>query len=76
MIDTPEKLAIHLLGKEKYDHSPCQAHPYELIAQYVDEQRNESEQMRNLLTRVLVTEGRCPTKLLIEIRNALEGRLK
>ena len=39
MIDTPEKFAIHILGKEKYDHSPCQAHPYELIATEVERLR-------------------------------------
>ena len=32
MIDTPEKLAEHILGKEEYRNAPCQAHPYELIA--------------------------------------------
>jgi hypothetical protein len=42
MIDTSEKLAIHILGQERYDNSPCQAHPYELIAEYVNESKIEA----------------------------------
>jgi hypothetical protein len=32
-----EAMAIRLLGQEKYDNSPCQAHPMELIEQEFQE---------------------------------------
>lgn len=35
-----EQLAIRILGQEKYDNSPCQAHPLELIAVHLDERCN------------------------------------
>lgn len=32
---TEEALAVRVLGKERYDNSPCQAHPLELVEQHI-----------------------------------------
>ena len=43
-----------------------------VLDQCVEVVEQEREHLRALLTRVLVAEGRCPTRLLIEISRALE----
>lgn len=30
-----EKVCVEFIGKEVYDHSPCQAHPLELLQQHI-----------------------------------------
>jgi hypothetical protein len=36
-----ERCAIMILGKEKYEMSPCQAHPFELVDAEIEELRAE-----------------------------------
>lgn len=36
--DAQEQLAIRVLGKERYGSSACQAHPLELVEQFIQEQ--------------------------------------
>jgi hypothetical protein len=36
-LDEAERCAIMILGKEKYEMSPCQAHPFELVNETMKE---------------------------------------
>ena len=47
MIDTPEKLALLILGEEEYNNSPCQAHPYELVVHRVRQLEAQLDRYRN-----------------------------
>ena len=53
MIDTAEKLAIEILGQELYENSPCQAHPYELIAEYTRQFKAENQRLREALRDIM-----------------------
>ena len=56
MIDTPEALAIYLLGQDAYDNSPCQANPYELIASAYEDLDRRYTRLREALENVLSEE--------------------
>ena len=66
MIDTPEKLAENILGKEEYRNAPCQAHPYELIANKFATQQARIESLTEGIKRT--------TALYNDLENAeIEG---
>jgi hypothetical protein len=44
-----ERLVIEVLGPERYDNSPCQAHPYELVYEFVRELEAERDRLERLL---------------------------
>jgi hypothetical protein len=50
--------AARILGQERYDNSPCQAHPLELIEQYVEELRTLSLREREGMVEVPNEEDR------------------
>jgi len=37
-----EAFAVRVLGQERYDNSPCQAHPLELVERFIEERKTDS----------------------------------